>query len=77
MEGFEQFMVCFLSRISGVGTNQSSVALKAVKYKTALPLPVGPDLAQRLRKLKIFREQFAAIAFWLIPQTCASEPLKF
>jgi Lrp/AsnC family transcriptional regulator, leucine-responsive regulatory protein len=35
---FQRF-VTDLSKISGVGNIQSSVALKQVKYKTALPLP--------------------------------------
>jgi Lrp/AsnC family leucine-responsive transcriptional regulator len=35
---FQDF-VTDLSRISGVGSIQSSVALKQVKYKTSLPLP--------------------------------------
>jgi Lrp/AsnC family transcriptional regulator, leucine-responsive regulatory protein len=37
---FQRF-VTDLSKIPGVGNIQSSVALKQVKYKTALPLPVG------------------------------------
>lgn len=36
----ERFIVDFLSRVPGVGTIQSSFALKQVKYKTALPLPL-------------------------------------
>ena len=36
-----QTFVTDLSKIPGVGNIQSSVALKQVKYKTALPLPVG------------------------------------
>ena len=39
LERFQQFVVGFLSRVPGVGNIQSSVALKPVKYKTALPLP--------------------------------------
>ena len=34
----ERFIVDFLSRVPGVGTIQSSFALKQVKYKTALPI---------------------------------------
>jgi Lrp/AsnC family transcriptional regulator, leucine-responsive regulatory protein len=34
-----QSFVTHLSKIPGVGNIQSSVALKQVKYKTALPLP--------------------------------------
>ena len=36
----EHFIVDFLSRVPGVGNIQSSFALKQVKYKTALPLPL-------------------------------------
>jgi DNA-binding Lrp family transcriptional regulator len=38
LEEFQTF-VMHLSKIPGVGNIQSSVALKQVKYKTALPLP--------------------------------------
>lgn len=38
-----------LSKISGVGNIQSSVALKQVKYKTALPLPHGDVKRARTR----------------------------
>ena len=38
LQEFQRF-VTDLSKISGVGNIQSSVALKQVKYKTALPLP--------------------------------------
>jgi Lrp/AsnC family transcriptional regulator, leucine-responsive regulatory protein len=38
LPAFQDF-VTDLSRISGVGSIQSSVALKQVKYKTMLPLP--------------------------------------
>jgi len=44
LEGFQQFVVGFLSRVPGVGNIQSSVALKAVKYKTALPLPAATSI---------------------------------
>ena len=40
LETFRTFVVDFLSGIPGVGNIQSSVALKRVKYQTALPLPV-------------------------------------
>lgn len=43
LEKFRTFIVDFLSRIPGVGNIQSSVALKSVKYQTALPLPVEPE----------------------------------
>ncbi len=36
----ERFIVDFLTRVPGVGNIRSSFALKQVKYKTALPLPV-------------------------------------
>ena len=35
----EDFILNFLSKISGIGNIKSSFALKQVKYKTALPLP--------------------------------------
>lgn len=40
-----QKLVTVVSKIPGVGNIQSSVALKQVKYKTALPLPI--DGSQR------------------------------
>jgi Lrp/AsnC family leucine-responsive transcriptional regulator len=40
LQEFERFVTGVLSRIPGVGNIQSSVALKQVKYSTALPLPV-------------------------------------
>jgi Lrp/AsnC family leucine-responsive transcriptional regulator len=43
LEKFRMFVVDFLSRIPGVGNIQSSVALKRVKYQTALPLPVEKE----------------------------------
>jgi Lrp/AsnC family transcriptional regulator, leucine-responsive regulatory protein len=36
---FQRFVTDVVSRIPGVGNIQSSVALKQVKYKTALPIP--------------------------------------
>jgi Lrp/AsnC family leucine-responsive transcriptional regulator len=41
LQEFQRF-VTDLSRIPAVGNIQSSVALKQVKYKTALPLPIEP-----------------------------------
>jgi Lrp/AsnC family leucine-responsive transcriptional regulator len=41
VQALERFIVDFLSRIPGVGNIKSSFALKQVKYKTALPLPLG------------------------------------
>jgi Lrp/AsnC family leucine-responsive transcriptional regulator len=40
LDEFQRFVVGFLSRIPGMGSIRSSVALKRVKYKTELPLPV-------------------------------------
>lgn len=39
LQEFERFVTGVLSKIPGVGNIQSSVALKQVKYSTALPLP--------------------------------------
>ena len=39
IQALEDFILNFLSKISGVGNIKSSFALKQVKYKTALPLP--------------------------------------
>lgn len=52
LEKFRTFVVDFLSRIPGVGNIQSSVALKRVKYQTALPLPVDKERAitRKLRR---------------------------
>jgi DNA-binding Lrp family transcriptional regulator len=38
LDAFQLFVTEFLSRVPGVGGIQSSVALKQVKYQTALPL---------------------------------------
>ena len=38
LDEFQTFVTGFLSKIPGVGNIQSSVALKQVKYETALPL---------------------------------------
>jgi Lrp/AsnC family leucine-responsive transcriptional regulator len=46
LQEFQRF-VTDLSKISGVGNIQSSVALKQVKYKTALPLPIEEPLGRR------------------------------
>ena len=40
IQALEEFILHFLSRVSGVGNIKSSFALKQVKYQTALPLPV-------------------------------------
>lgn len=42
MPSLERFIVDYLARIPGVSNIRSSFALKQVKYKTALPLPVSP-----------------------------------
>ena len=39
VQSLERFIVDYLARIPGVASIKSSVALKQVKYKTALPLP--------------------------------------
>jgi DNA-binding Lrp family transcriptional regulator len=44
-----QKFVTDLSKIPGVGNIQSSIALKQVKYKTALPLPSDEFSRQRSR----------------------------
>jgi Lrp/AsnC family leucine-responsive transcriptional regulator len=38
LDEFQTFVTGFLSKIPGIGNIQSSVALKQVKYETALPL---------------------------------------
>ena len=43
LQEYQRF-VTDVSKISGVGNIQSSVALKQVKYKTALPLPSAESL---------------------------------
>jgi Lrp/AsnC family transcriptional regulator, leucine-responsive regulatory protein len=47
LQEFQRF-VTDVSKIPGVGNIQSSVALKQVKYKTALPLPI--DGSQKRRR---------------------------
>jgi DNA-binding Lrp family transcriptional regulator len=39
LEAFQRLLTEFVAKIPGVGNIQSSIALKQVKYKTALPLP--------------------------------------
>jgi Lrp/AsnC family leucine-responsive transcriptional regulator len=39
LHAFEKFVTGVVARIPGVGNIQSSIALKQVKYSTALPLP--------------------------------------
>lgn len=40
VQSLERFIVDYLAKIPGVASIKSSFALKQVKYKTALPLPV-------------------------------------
>jgi DNA-binding Lrp family transcriptional regulator len=40
LDAFQEFVTDFLAKIPGVGNIQSSIALKQVKYKTALPIDV-------------------------------------
>jgi len=39
LESYQKLLTEFVAKIPGVGNIQSSVSLKQVKYKTALPLP--------------------------------------
>jgi DNA-binding Lrp family transcriptional regulator len=43
LEAFQKLLTEFVAKIPGVGNIQSSVALKQVIYKTALPIPEGSD----------------------------------
>ena len=47
----ERFILDFLTKVPGVGNIRSSFALKQVKYKTALPLPL-PERAKATTKRK-------------------------
>jgi Lrp/AsnC family transcriptional regulator, leucine-responsive regulatory protein len=47
LDEFQRFVVGFLSRIPGMGNIRSSVALKRVKYKTELPLPIESKKPKR------------------------------
>ncbi len=38
LEACQEFVINFLSKIPGIGSIESNVALKQVKYKTELPL---------------------------------------
>ena len=51
LQAFQRF-VTDLSKIPGVGNIQSSVALKQVKYKTALPLPGAEPSRHKQRPYK-------------------------
>ena len=46
LQEFQRF-VTDVSKIPGIGNIQSSVALKQVKYKTALPLPIDRPPSRR------------------------------
>lgn len=39
LDAYQKFVTEFVAKIPGVGNIQSSLALKQVKYKTALPIP--------------------------------------
>ena len=56
LQEFQRF-VTDVSKIPGVGNIQSSVALKQVKYKTALPLPIEPppEAATRFTAMKALK----------------------
>ena len=49
MPALERFIVDYLAKIPGVSNIRSSFALKQVKYKTALPLPVATSGKARRR----------------------------
>ncbi len=49
MQSLERFIVDYLAKIPGVSNIRSSFALKQVKYKTALPLPVQASVTRRYR----------------------------
>ena len=50
VQSLERFIVDYLAKIPGVASIKSSFALKQVKYKTALPLPVSGASGKRLRR---------------------------
>ena len=49
VQSLERFIVDYLAKIPGVASIKSSFALKQVKYKTALPLPIPAKAALRRR----------------------------
>jgi Lrp/AsnC family leucine-responsive transcriptional regulator len=49
VQSLERFIVDYLAKIPGVASIKSSFALKQVKYKTALPLPVSAS-GKRFRR---------------------------
>jgi DNA-binding Lrp family transcriptional regulator len=48
LDEYQRFVTDFLSKVPGIGSIRSSVALKQVKYKTALPLR-SPKSTPRFR----------------------------
>ena len=57
IQALEEFILKFLTKLSGVGNIKSSFALKQVKYQTALPLPAmagkrGEERGSRGKKRK-------------------------
>jgi Lrp/AsnC family leucine-responsive transcriptional regulator len=49
MQSLERFIVDYLAKIPGVSNIRSSFALKQVKYKTALPLPLPAQVSHGRR----------------------------
>lgn len=49
---FERFLMDHLTRVPGVGSIQSSFALKEVKYRTDLPLPPSPAAEERAHRTR-------------------------
>ena len=49
VQSLERFIVDYLAKIPGVASIKSSFALKQVKYKTALPLPLPARTARTRR----------------------------
>ena len=52
MPSLERFIVDYLAKIPGVSNIRSSFALKQVKYKTALPLPIKTREARAARRYR-------------------------
>ena len=50
LESFQRLLTDFVAKIPGVANTQSSVALKQVKYTTALPLSAKPVERERIRR---------------------------
>lgn len=49
---FERFLMDHLTRVPGVGSIQSSFALKEVKYRTDLPLPPSPAVDESAHRAR-------------------------